>query len=154
MELVRRLCGPGAQRMVAMILTGSLMATVGRTQESDFVGRADQVGQFERFDPVLDDGVMNGVIPKGQEWYLFGKPERAGVYGWINGGFMVCRQGVFDYLKEGEGTIFERAPLEQIAGDGRLLNWPHHGFWKCMDTLRDKNQLEELWASGEAPWRR
>ncbi|MFX5817469.1 glucose-1-phosphate cytidylyltransferase, partial [Acinetobacter baumannii] len=68
-------------------------------------------------------------------------------------GFMVCRQGVFDYLKEGEGTIFERAPLEQIAGDGRLLNWPHHGFWKCMDTLRDKIQLNQMWDQDQARWK-
>ncbi|MAF04144.1 glucose-1-phosphate cytidylyltransferase [Herbaspirillum huttiense] len=76
-----------------------------------------------------------------------------GDLGWINGGFMVCRQGVFDYLKEGEGTIFERAPLEQIAGDGRLLNWPHHGFWKCMDTLRDKIQLNQMWDQDQARWK-
>ena len=88
MELVRRLCGPGAQRIVTVILTGSLLTAVARSQESDFVGQPGQVGAFESFDPVLDDGVMDGVIPAGQDWYLFGKPERAGVYGWLNGGFM------------------------------------------------------------------
>ena len=79
MELVRRICGPGALSMVAVIRTGSFMTAVGRSQESDFVGRPGQVGAFERLDPRLNDDVMDGVIPTGQEWYLFGKPERAGV---------------------------------------------------------------------------
>ena len=88
MKMVRSLFGSGGISVVTVILTGSLLTGGARSQESDFVGRADQVGQFERVDPVLDDGVMDGVIPKGQEWYLFGKPERAGVYGWLDGGFM------------------------------------------------------------------
>lgn len=76
-----------------------------------------------------------------------------GDLGWINGGFMVCRSKVFDYLLDGEGTIFERAPLENIARDGLLLNCPHAGFWKCMDTLRDKVQLNQLWDQGAAAWK-
>ena len=71
---------------------------------------------------------------------------------WINGGFMVCEPAVFDRLENDE-TVFERDPLEGLARDRQLALWKHDGFWMAMDTLRDKNQLEEMWASGKAPWR-
>lgn len=71
---------------------------------------------------------------------------------WVNGGFMVCEPAVFDRL-EGDDTVFEQEPLEGLARDGQLALWKHDGFWMAMDTLRDKNRLEELWASGKAPWR-
>jgi len=70
----------------------------------------------------------------------------------INGGFMVLNSGVFDYI-EGDDTILEKTPLEQLAKDGQLMAYQHEGFWKCMDTQRDKMQLEELWQSGAAPWK-
>jgi glucose-1-phosphate cytidylyltransferase len=78
------------------------------------------------------------------------KPKGEG--SWINGGFFVCEPEVFKYLKDDE-TIFERDPLEQLAENGKLFAYRHHGFWKCMDTLRDKLQLQALWDQGEAPWR-
>ena len=59
---------------------------------------------------------------------------------------------MFDYLKEGDNTIFERSPLESLAKEGEIYSYRHMGFWKCMDTLRDKNQLEELWDTGKKPW--
>lgn len=70
----------------------------------------------------------------------------------VNGGFMVMEPGVFDYI-EGDETVFEKAPLENLAKDGQLMAYRHDGFWKCMDTQRDKMQLEELWQSGSAPWK-
>ena len=72
--------------------------------------------------------------------------------GWINGGFMVLEAAALDYIK-GDSTMFEREPLEQLANDGQLVNFKHHGFWQCMDTLRDKQKLEALWESGKAPWK-
>ena len=72
--------------------------------------------------------------------------------GWINGAFFVCEPGVFDYI-EGDATQFEREPLQALARDGQLMAFRHHGFWQCMDTVRDRVLLERLWASGEAPWR-
>jgi len=72
--------------------------------------------------------------------------------GWINGGFFVLEPGVADYI-EGDDTVFEREPLERLAGDGQLAAYRHHGFWQCMDTLRDVRLLEDLWQSGAAPWR-
>ena len=70
--------------------------------------------------------------------------------GWINGGFFVFEPGVFDYLDE--ESPLERGPLERLASDGQLKAFRHDGFWQPMDTLRDKQVLEALWQSGEAPW--
>jgi glucose-1-phosphate cytidylyltransferase len=72
--------------------------------------------------------------------------------GWINGGFFVCEPSVFNYI-DGDSTSWERQPLERLAADGELMAYPHTGFWKPMDTLRDRRELEELWASGKAPWK-
>ena len=72
--------------------------------------------------------------------------------GVINGGFMVLNPEVFDYI-EGDATVFEKEPLENLAKNGQLMAYRHNGFWKCMDTQRDKMQLEEMWASGKAPWK-
>lgn len=71
---------------------------------------------------------------------------------WINGGFFVLSPRVLDYI-EGDETVWEREPLERLAADGQLLAFRHHGFWQPMDTLRDRNLLEQLWLSGRAPWR-
>lgn len=76
-----------------------------------------------------------------------------GDQGLINGGFFVLNPSVIDRI-DGDPTIWEREPLEGLAADGELMSYRHDGFWAAMDTLRDKNILEALWASGEAPWRR
>lgn len=78
------------------------------------------------------------------------KPKGDG--SWINGGFFVCDSKVFDYLED-DSTIFEKKPLENLANDGELFSFKHRGFWKPMDMLRDKNELEELWNLGKAPWK-
>jgi glucose-1-phosphate cytidylyltransferase len=72
--------------------------------------------------------------------------------GWINGGFCICEPKVFDYIK-GDDTTWEKEPLENIAKDGEMNSFKHTGFWKPMDTLRDKKEMEELWQSGKAPWK-
>jgi glucose-1-phosphate cytidylyltransferase len=71
--------------------------------------------------------------------------------GWINGGFFVFEPGIFKYL-DGDEAILEADALERLARDGELMAYRHEGFWHCMDTLRDKISLEEIWASGSAPW--
>ena len=71
--------------------------------------------------------------------------------GWINGAFFVLEPAVFDYV-DGDDTAWEREPLERLARDGQLMAYRHESFWQCMDTLRDKKLLEELWQNG-APWR-
>lgn len=72
--------------------------------------------------------------------------------GWINGGFFVLEPEIFNFIHN-DTTLFEREPLEQLAEKGKLMAYQHPGYWQCMDTLRDKQALEELWASGNAPWR-
>lgn len=78
------------------------------------------------------------------------KPKGDG--GMINGGFFVLSSTVFDLL-EGDKTIWEREPMEALAREGQMAAYRHEGFWQPMDTLRDKTHLEELWASGKAPWK-
>ncbi len=78
------------------------------------------------------------------------KPRGDGA--WVNGGFFVVDPGAFDYI-DGDATVWEREPLDRMAGDGRLAAFRHDGFWQPMDTLRDKHVLEDLWASGKAPWK-
>lgn len=78
------------------------------------------------------------------------KPQGDG--GWINGGFFVLSPKVGDYI-ESDDTVWEREPMEQLAAEGQLSVYFHDGFWQPMDTLRDKRHLEELWASGAAPWK-
>lgn len=90
---------------------------------------------------IKDDNMITSFMekPKGEE-------------SWINGGFFVCQPEVFDYIKDGDKTIFERAPLENLAKDNQLNAYKHRGFWQPMDTLRDKKELTELWESDKAPW--
>ncbi len=71
---------------------------------------------------------------------------------WINGGYFVLNRKAIDYI-EGDETIWERDPVEQLAHDGQLMGYRHEGFWSPMDTLREKNWLESLWSSGKAPWK-
>ncbi|MEH6409399.1 MAG: glucose-1-phosphate cytidylyltransferase [Hyphomonas sp.] len=71
--------------------------------------------------------------------------------GMINGGFFVCEPSVFDLI-EGDNTVWEQEPMDRLVKDGNLAAYRHHGFWQAMDTLRDRNVLEELWECGKAPW--
>ncbi|ELZ1258752.1 glucose-1-phosphate cytidylyltransferase [Vibrio fluvialis] len=79
------------------------------------------------------------------------KPKGDGA--WINGGFFVCEPKVFDYIQDGDKTIFEQSPLQNLALDGELMAYKHHGFWKCMDSLNDKKQLNEMLENGKALWK-
>jgi glucose-1-phosphate cytidylyltransferase len=83
---------------------------------------------------------------------VFDEKPQAGE-GWINGAFFVCEPQVLDYI-DGDETPFERGPLQRLAKDGELMAYRHYGFWQCMDTLRDKKLLNDLWEAGEAPWKR
>lgn len=77
----------------------------------------------------------------------------AGSSGWINGGFFVCNPSVFNFIDDKDTTMFEREPLHDLSQKGELYTYQHNGFWKCMDTLRDKQQLESMWSEGKAPWK-
>ena len=78
------------------------------------------------------------------------KPQGDG--GWINGGFFVMEPGVFAYLTNGNATILEREPFEKLAAEDKIAAFKHKGFWKSMDTLKDKNVLTSVWIKGKAPW--
>jgi glucose-1-phosphate cytidylyltransferase len=78
------------------------------------------------------------------------KPHGTGA--WINGGFFVLEPAVIDRISD-DATVWERGPMESLAADGQIAAFKHHGFWQPMDTLREKNQLEQLWVSGKAPWK-
>ncbi len=91
-----------------------------------------------------------GVTPEGNVSVFQEKPVGDG--SWVNGGFFVLEPAVLDYLS-GDETIWEREPLEQIAARGALVAYRHQGFWQPMDTLRDKQYLEDEWESGQAPWK-
>jgi glucose-1-phosphate cytidylyltransferase len=88
----------------------------------------------------VDDGRVSGFLEK---------PRGDGA--WINGGFFVLEPGVGRYIS-GDATIWERDPLERLAADGQLVPYYHRGFWHAMDTIRERQELEALWASGDAPW--
>lgn len=81
---------------------------------------------------------------------FYEKPESG--EGWINGGYFVFNSGALDYI-DGDETILERDPVERLARDGELMGYRHDGFWSCMDTLKERQALEALWASGKAPWK-
>lgn len=81
---------------------------------------------------------------------FFEKPKGDG--NWINGGFFVCEPEIFNYI-EGDDDIWERQPIEKIASEKKLYAYKHIGFWRAMDTLREKNELEELWSKKTAPWK-
>ena len=71
---------------------------------------------------------------------------------WVNGGFFVCSSKVFDYIED-DATVWEREPLERLAKENQLATYTHNGFWQPVDTLRDMNALQDLWAKGVAPWK-
>jgi glucose-1-phosphate cytidylyltransferase len=91
-------------------------------------------------------------IKKDNSIYSF-KEKPKGDGSWINGGFFVCNPEVFNYI-DGDSTIFEQEPLIGLANDGQLISYKHDGFWKCMDTLRDKKSLCKMWDSNNAPWKK
>ena len=99
-------------------------------------------GRFGVLDVAEDEASVSGFREKAKE-----------DGGWINGGFMVCEPEMFDYLSAEETCVLERTPLETLAHEGKLGIYKHNGFWQCMDTQRDHNMLEQLWASGNAQWK-
>ena len=97
-------------------------------------------GRFGILD-ILDDGTITNFKEK--------KKEDGG---WINAGFMVLEQSIMDLI-DGDDTVFEQYPLAEAARRGQLNAYKHKGFWQCMDTLREKNMLENMWQSGKAAWK-
>lgn len=95
-------------------------------------------------------GMLN-IMKDGTIAEFMEKPQGDG--GWINGGYMVLDYRVFNYLCDDEALVFEQEPLERLARDGELNAYKHSGFWKPMDTIRDKDQLNSMWKKKKAPWK-
>ncbi len=100
--------------------------------------------------PTARFGVVN-VADDGSVLNFKEKPSGDGV--WINGGFFVLEPEVFDYIPEGDSVVWEREPLERLSADGQLNAYVHSGFWRPMDMLKDKKDLNEMWDKGEAKWK-
>ncbi len=107
-------------------------------------------GKLATVTAVRPSGRFGGMqIGKGQVMEFTEKPQSG--EGWINGGFFVFEPQIFNYLED-DTTILERSPLENLTRDGQLMAYQHHGYWQCMDTIRDRDSLQTLWNSGHAPW--
>lgn len=96
-------------------------------------------------------GALN-IEENNQVTHFLEKPKGDG--GWINAGFFVCEPKVFDYIEDSDDSIvFEQKPLQSLAQDGEIFTFKHNGFWKPMDSLKDKNDLNKLWSENKAPWK-
>ncbi len=116
------------------------------------IAHHDKTGKIATLTAVQPEGrfgvldiASDSVINKFQE-----KPNGDG--NWINGGFFVFEKSFFNYLSLDEHLVLEKDPLEKLVAQKELATFKHHGFWKCMDTARDKEQLEQVWGKGNAPW--
>jgi glucose-1-phosphate cytidylyltransferase len=105
------------------------------------ISSVQPLGRYGAMD-IADDNAVQSFMEKP-------KGDRA----WVNGGFFIFAPEIFDYIS-GDEIILEREPLENLATQGQLAAYKHQGFWKCMDTLRDKTEMENLWSSGNAPWKK
>ncbi|MBF0308656.1 MAG: glucose-1-phosphate cytidylyltransferase [Magnetococcales bacterium] len=148
-------------------MTGGRLKRVGRyLDDEDFcmtygdgVGNIDVTALIRFHREQGTQATMTATRPPGRFGILTLKEntvtsfrEKPSSEGWINGGFFVLNPKVLDRI-EGDATIWEREPLETLARDRQIAAYRHDGFWRPMDTLRDKNELEALWDSGNAPWK-
>ncbi len=124
---------------------------VGNIDIAALVDFHNRHGKIATVSAVRPPARFGGLTIQGDAVTEFSEKPQTGE-GWINGGFFVFEPKVFDYLVDDQ-TILEREPLERLSMDGQLMAYRHPGFWQPMDTLRDKQLLEEYWASGHAPWK-
>ncbi len=95
-----------------------------------------------------------GAISLTEEYTVKSFTEKPAAYGaWVNGGFFVLEPGIFEYIREDDATVWEKAPLEDLANDNQLAAFKHTGFWRPMDTLRDRIELDNMWNTGKAEWK-
>lgn len=124
---------------------------VSDTNITELVRQHRKQGNIATLTAVLPEGRFGVMDIEGNKIKSFREKSKYDT-SWINGGYMVLEPKVIDYIA-GDDTVFEQEPLEQLAKDGELMCYKHRGFWQCMDTLRDRQKLEELWAKGNAPWK-
>ena len=136
----------GAERF--MLTYGDGVADIDITELLGFHERHGRIATVTAVEP---PGRFGRMIMEEDQVIRFSEKENiAGE--WINGGFFVFEPQIFDYL-DGDETILERSPMERLSGDGQLMAFRHHGFWSHMDTIHERNTLEDLWRSGDAPWK-
>lgn len=158
---------------VTLVDTGELTQTGGRVKRirdhlddtfcltyGDGVSNIDIVKLIEFHKTKKCEATISAVQPEGRFGSLQIKENQVSAFlekpkgdgQWVSGGFMVCEPSVIDRIED-DNTIFEKDPLVSLANDGQLAVRKHLGFWASMDTLRDRNYLEGLWADGKAPWK-
>lgn len=145
----------GRLKRIGRYLDGTFLMTYGDGVGDINIGKLIEHhrahGKLATLTAVQPDGRF-GIMDMDNDYVKSFREKSKKDTGWINGGFMVLEPAVLDYVKD-DTVMFEQEPLEQIARDGQLVNFKHYGFWQCMDTLRDKNKLEELWQTNSAPWK-
>lgn len=133
-----------------MLTYGDGVSDVNINKLIDFHNNSTAVVTLTAIQP----GGRFGVLNINESAYVSKFAEKAKEDGgWVNGGYMVMEPQVFDYIPKGEDVIFEREPLEKLAEIGKLNAYKYDGFWKCMDTMRDKIILNSMWDNGVAPWK-
>lgn len=132
-----------------MVTYGDAVGNVNIKELVDFHKKHKKIGTMS----VYNFGQSKGVIDISQNGLIREFREKDDVDGaLINIGFMVFNKKIFSYI-DGDDTVFEQTPIKMLAKDEQLMSYNHKGYWQCMDTLREKQQLEKLWESGKAPWK-
>lgn len=146
----------GRIKRIRKYVDGTFMLTYGDGVADVDIGRLASFhkahGRLATITAVQPSGRFGALDIDSRDHVVSFKEKPKGDNAWINGGFFVLDSKVFDYI-EGDRTIWEREPLETLARNGELAAYRHTGFWQPMDTLRDKNQLDELWGTGKPPWK-
>lgn len=132
-----------------MLTYGDGVADVNINKLVEFHKSHEKMATITAVRPAARFGELN--ISTDQDVLSFKEKPHTTV-GWINGGFFVLEPEFFDLI-DGDYAVLEEEPSERVAGAGELKAYIHDGFWQCMDTVRDKNVLENLWQSGQAPWK-
>jgi glucose-1-phosphate cytidylyltransferase len=147
--------GGRIKRLASWVGPGAFMLTwgdgVSDVNLDDLVAFHRAHGKLATMTAVRPPARYGHLVTEGDQVVDFSEKPQIGE-GWINGAFFVLEPGIFDYI-DGDDTQWEKEPLERLAKDGQLMAFRHTGFWQCMDTVREKHILEELWRSGHAPWK-
>lgn len=133
-----------------LLTYGDGVADINIEESINFHKNSDKLLTVTAYKPSGKFGALD-ISEDGKVSSFMEKP--AGDGNWINAGYFICQPEVFDYIKNGDNTIFEQSPLETIAKEGKMNAFKHRGFWKPMDTLRDNIELNEMWEKGDAPWK-
>lgn len=133
-----------------MLTYGDGVADINIQEVVDYHNKMGKMATITAAQPGGRFGVLD-IKPDGEITNFKEKKKEDG--GWVNAGFMVLEQEIIDLIED-DSSVFERYPLEEAARRGELNAYRHFGFWQCMDTLREKEYLENLWCTGEAPWKK